>query len=267
MARLVESVIAFYNKRGTCEQGSRKAKARSNGRGCRAVPSPPTPSASSFMRSPTILGISCARWRRRSRSKTGRERKNREPRPLCRLPDSRGRCSKNAVCRDFASDRRIAAAAGYFDGVRHLHITHFEPNPWEDCVQITRKNVGVRRQTRLRRPKAAKNRPRPACGLQSSRKQEPLCRFGVYLANFGLLFLVEGVSGSRQAASCWRYGADSDLGRGQESVSGSPGAEGSRFGCRRVHILLTRESYLVNHKKLFRLYRKAEDRDHQGAGN
>ena len=51
--------------------GSRRARARSNGRGCHAGRSPPTPSGSSFMRRPTISAISCARWRRPSRSKTG----------------------------------------------------------------------------------------------------------------------------------------------------------------------------------------------------
>ena len=50
---------------GRASSGSKRARARSNGRGCRAARSPPTPSGSSFMRSPTISAISCARWRRR----------------------------------------------------------------------------------------------------------------------------------------------------------------------------------------------------------
>ena len=52
--------------------GSRKARARSSGRGCRAGRLRPTRFGSSFMRSPTISAISCARWRRPSRSRTGR---------------------------------------------------------------------------------------------------------------------------------------------------------------------------------------------------
>ena len=52
--------------------GSRKARARSNGRGCHVGRSPRTPSVSSFMRWPIILAISCALWRRRSRSRIGR---------------------------------------------------------------------------------------------------------------------------------------------------------------------------------------------------
>jgi hypothetical protein len=57
---------------GRASSGSRKVKARSSGHGCRAGRSPPTPSGSSFMRWPTISAISCARWRRPGRSKTGR---------------------------------------------------------------------------------------------------------------------------------------------------------------------------------------------------
>src|SRR5262249_16649432 len=42
------------------------------GRGCRAGRSRPTPYGSNFMRSPTISAISCARWRRQNRLRTGR---------------------------------------------------------------------------------------------------------------------------------------------------------------------------------------------------
>ena len=48
------------------------ADGRSSGRGCHAAVSPRTPSVYSFMHWPTISVISCAHWRRRSRSKTGR---------------------------------------------------------------------------------------------------------------------------------------------------------------------------------------------------
>jgi Transposase DDE domain group 1 len=72
MARPAENVVAFYNKRGTCEQWIREGRARSNGRDCHVGHSPPTPFASSFTRSPTIWGISCAPWRRPSRSRIGR---------------------------------------------------------------------------------------------------------------------------------------------------------------------------------------------------
>src|SRR5215472_2868500 len=52
--------------------GSKKARTRSTGHGCRAGRSPPTPSGSSFTRWPTISATSCARWQRPSRSRTGR---------------------------------------------------------------------------------------------------------------------------------------------------------------------------------------------------
>ena len=35
-------------------------------------------------------------------------------------------------------------------------------------------------------------------------------------------------------------------------------AERKRFGYRRLHVLLRRESYVVNHKKVYRLYREAD---------
>jgi hypothetical protein len=52
MSRPAERVVAFYNKRGRCEQ--REAKARSSRRDCRAERSPPMRYGSSFTRSPTI---------------------------------------------------------------------------------------------------------------------------------------------------------------------------------------------------------------------
>jgi hypothetical protein len=53
LARPAERVVAFYNHRGTCEQYIKEGKGRSNGRGCRAVPSPPTRFAYSSMLLPT----------------------------------------------------------------------------------------------------------------------------------------------------------------------------------------------------------------------
>jgi hypothetical protein len=68
LARPAERVVAFYNHRGTAEQ----AKARSNGPGCRAAPSPPIPSAFSFTSSLTTWATLCARWRCRKRRSRGR---------------------------------------------------------------------------------------------------------------------------------------------------------------------------------------------------
>ena len=57
---------------GRANNGSRKARARSSGHGCRAGRSRPTPCGSNFMRSPTILATFSARLQHRSRSRTGR---------------------------------------------------------------------------------------------------------------------------------------------------------------------------------------------------
>jgi hypothetical protein len=58
LARPAERVDAFYNQRRS--NGSKRVRARSNGPGCHAVPSPPIPSASSFTSSPTISAIDLA---------------------------------------------------------------------------------------------------------------------------------------------------------------------------------------------------------------
>jgi hypothetical protein len=70
LARPAETSLPFTTSAAPASKGSRKEKARSSGRGCHAAVSLPTPSVSSFMRSRIILAISCARWRRRSQSKT-----------------------------------------------------------------------------------------------------------------------------------------------------------------------------------------------------
>jgi hypothetical protein len=72
LARPVERVVAFYNQRARWSSGLRRARARSNGPGCHAGPSSPTPFASSSMRSRKILATSCARWRCRRRHSHGR---------------------------------------------------------------------------------------------------------------------------------------------------------------------------------------------------
>jgi Transposase DDE domain group 1 len=72
LSRPAERVVAFYNKRGTCEQWIKEGKARSSGRGCHAARSPPTLCVFSFMRWPTISPTSCGRWPCRRRSSSGR---------------------------------------------------------------------------------------------------------------------------------------------------------------------------------------------------
>ncbi len=71
MARRAESVVGFYNKRGTCEQYIKEGKGAIKWTLLSCRPSPRTPCAFIFMRSPTISATSCASWRRRSRSRNG----------------------------------------------------------------------------------------------------------------------------------------------------------------------------------------------------
>jgi hypothetical protein len=93
----------------------------------------PTPSVSSFMPSRIILAISCALWRRRSRSKKlvadepeGKadqdRREDREPRPLCRVSDGRSRHSQKCVRRHFAAHRGTAAAARCGARLKHSFV-------------------------------------------------------------------------------------------------------------------------------------------------
>jgi len=63
LARSAERVVAFYNQRGTAEQWIKEGKGAVNGHACCAAPSPPTPCVFSSTPSPTILAISCGRWR------------------------------------------------------------------------------------------------------------------------------------------------------------------------------------------------------------
>src|SRR5262249_48018102 len=72
MSRPAERVVAFYNKGGRWEQWIKEGKGaiRWTRLSCRTFAANAV--GSSFMRSPTISAISCGRWRRRSRSRTGR---------------------------------------------------------------------------------------------------------------------------------------------------------------------------------------------------
>jgi hypothetical protein len=57
---------------GRASNGLRKGRARSSGRVCRAVRSPPTRCVFSYTRWPTISPTSCGRWRCPRRSRSGR---------------------------------------------------------------------------------------------------------------------------------------------------------------------------------------------------
>jgi Transposase DDE domain group 1 len=129
MSRAAENVVVFYNKRGTCEQWIKEGKGAIRWTQLCAR-SPPMRSGFNFMRSPTTSAIFCARWPRPNRSRTVADepegkadqdrREGRQPWTLRRLPDGQSRCSKNAVCRHFAADCRVAAASSSINRVRRL---------------------------------------------------------------------------------------------------------------------------------------------------
>jgi hypothetical protein len=60
IARPAANVVAFYNKRGTCEQWVKEGKGAIRCTRLCAARSPPTPCGSSFMPSPIISATSCA---------------------------------------------------------------------------------------------------------------------------------------------------------------------------------------------------------------
>jgi hypothetical protein len=101
--------------------GSKRVRERSNGRGCHSGHSRPTPSGFSFMRSPTISAISCARCDSGANQTVVAEQPEgeadqdrcqaRQPRLLCRHLDGRGRHLTPDVRRDPAADRRTPATA------------------------------------------------------------------------------------------------------------------------------------------------------------
>src|ERR1700730_13114614 len=88
-----------------------------------------------------------------------------------RKEKGRDRNAEKLVRRDFASDRRVAAASSSINCVRPC-MSPFRAQPTGGLRPNDGITVGMGGQMLLRRPKAAKNRPLPACGLRSSRKQE-----------------------------------------------------------------------------------------------
>jgi len=72
MSRPAERVLLSTTSAEHASNGSRKARARSNGRGCHAVPLPLTPCVFSSMRWRTTWATSCGRWRCRKPRRRGR---------------------------------------------------------------------------------------------------------------------------------------------------------------------------------------------------
>ena len=123
----------FLQQTRNMRAGSRKARARSNGRGSRAGRSPRTPFVFSFMPSPTISAISCARWRRgadqglvadelsrRSSSRSARRSSAMDAMSRSRWPRSPFR---ESIRRHSAADRGTSTAASHINRVKRSFVT------------------------------------------------------------------------------------------------------------------------------------------------
>jgi Transposase DDE domain group 1 len=107
MSRPAENVVAFYNKRGTCEQWIKEGKGaiRWTRLSCRSFAA-------------NAVRASCARRADEPQREADQDRREgREPWPLCRVPDGRGRDSEKSVLRHTASHRGTAAAPTHVSGV------------------------------------------------------------------------------------------------------------------------------------------------------
>src|SRR5208283_325838 len=123
----------FTTNEARANNGSKRARGRSNGRGCPVARSPPTPFVFSSMPSRIISATSYALWRARTNQglvadepqrethQDGRE--GRAPRPLCRFPNGRGRRSETSVRRRPSAHRGTAAAAGHVNSVTKLSLS------------------------------------------------------------------------------------------------------------------------------------------------
>jgi hypothetical protein len=93
------------------------------------------------------LGNSCALWRRRSPSKTGRRRASKrswegsQPRPLRGLPGGRGRDTPKPVRRHPADDRGIADSTSHVNSV--VHSVSCVPSKPEGDVRLDDKKFAV----------------------------------------------------------------------------------------------------------------------------
>jgi Transposase DDE domain group 1 len=122
MARPAESVVAFYNKRGTCEQWIKEGKGaiKWTRLSCRTFARQRRPSPASrarlqsrqFPPNPRDARANQGLVADEPERETDQDRRDgRQPRALCRLPDGRGRHPSKEVRRHLAADRGVAAKA------------------------------------------------------------------------------------------------------------------------------------------------------------
>ena len=123
---------------------------------------PPTRFGSSSMHSPTISATSCVRCRAyqgvvadEPEGKADQDRrKGRQPRPLRRVPDGRGRHSTANVPGDFAADRGITAASATSARVKRSIVMHSRATDGRSASQCLEKWPEQRLDHHLRCPRA-----------------------------------------------------------------------------------------------------------------
>ena len=134
LARPAESVVAFYNKRGTCEQWIKEGKGaiKWTRLSCRSFAANAVRlqlhalayNLGNFLRTlATPEPIKDWSMTTPAGEADQDRREGRQPRALCRLPDGGGRHSEKSLRRHPAHDRGTAAAAGRVNGVAGVSVT------------------------------------------------------------------------------------------------------------------------------------------------
>ena len=129
-----ENVVAFYNKRGTCEQYIKEGKGaiKWTRLSCRSFAANAARlqlhalayNLGNFLRT-LATPEPIKEWSLTTlQGKADQNRREgRRSRPLCRLPDGGGRHSARPVLGHLADDRRTSATTGRIDGVARLVVT------------------------------------------------------------------------------------------------------------------------------------------------
>jgi hypothetical protein len=134
MSRPAERVVAFYNKRGTCEQWIKEGL-----------------QSRQFLADAGDARADQGLVTDKLEGQADQDRReSREPRPLCYLPDGRGRHRTANVPRDFAAYRGATAAATTSASVRRS-MSCIQEQRQKECVQMP--------------GKIARSDPRPSFGL------------------------------------------------------------------------------------------------------
>jgi Transposase DDE domain group 1 len=175
MSGPAERVVAFYNKRGTCEQWIKEGKGaiKWTRLSCRTFAANAVRlqlhalayNLGNFLRTlatPEPIKDSSEGQADQDRREGG------EPRPLCRLPDGRGRHRTANVPRDFAAHRGTAAAATTASVRRSMSC--IQEQPTERVRPNARENGQINPSTSVRAARAAGSHPHLASVLLRGRK-------------------------------------------------------------------------------------------------